>query len=258
MTPHLAGFLSTLFESRAGEAKLTFDEGLDAYAAFVNASGIEYYNFGVVEHGGAEESTPVLFASNMPEYWLEEYNAAGLAADDYVARQAEVLSETRSYSSFGFGDWLVPQLEGQDLVSAPVLRGCADAGLKDAVGLVGRTAVRGREGTVQYFGLGLGGDHGSRAHAQDMSCDLLVATFSLIAHMHPRLAMHADRCSSSLSPREKDVLGALSQGLRRDRIAERFSIALPTVDHHCANIRRKLDAPTLAAAVARGYRYGFL
>lgn len=53
-----------------------------------------------------------------------------------------------------------------------------------------------------------------------------------------------------LSRREREVLHGLVRGLRRDQLAHALSIAMPTVDLHSANLRRKLGARTIAEAIA--------
>lgn len=55
-----------------------------------------------------------------------------------------------------------------------------------------------------------------------------------------------------LSRREREVLSLAAMGLRRDRMAYRLGISVATVDLHCANLRKKLDAKTTSQAVAKG------
>lgn len=59
-----------------------------------------------------------------------------------------------------------------------------------------------------------------------------------------------------LSPRERECLLRLAQGLRVDRIAERLGLSTATVDLHLANGRRKLGARTSAEAIARAVQEG--
>ncbi len=54
----------------------------------------------------------------------------------------------------------------------------------------------------------------------------------------------------ALTARERAVLQLAATGQRRDRIAYALNIALPTVDMHCRNLRRKLCALTTSEAVA--------
>lgn len=53
-----------------------------------------------------------------------------------------------------------------------------------------------------------------------------------------------------LTARERAVLKLAASGLRRDRIAHRLNISLPTVDMHSRNLRRKLSVMTTVEAVA--------
>ena len=61
-----------------------------------------------------------------------------------------------------------------------------------------------------------------------------------------------------LSARERAVLDLLAAGLRRDRIAWRLNISLPTVDLHARNLRRKLSAGTTSEAIAHAMRLGLI
>lgn len=54
-----------------------------------------------------------------------------------------------------------------------------------------------------------------------------------------------------LTPREWDVLFLAAKGMRRERMAHELGISVATVDLHCANLRRKMDARTTAEAVAK-------
>jgi two-component system secretion response regulator SsrB len=45
-----------------------------------------------------------------------------------------------------------------------------------------------------------------------------------------------------ISPREKQILGLISQGLRNKEIAEKLTISIKTVESHRLNLMKKLDA----------------
>ena len=61
-----------------------------------------------------------------------------------------------------------------------------------------------------------------------------------------------------LSTRELEVLGLVAQGLSNGRIATALVISEHTARRHVANILRKLDVPSRAAAAALAARYGLL
>lgn len=62
--------------------------------------------------------------------------------------------------------------------------------------------------------------------------------------------------ADALTPREREVLGLLADGLEQRDIAKRLYIAHKTVGKHIEHILRKLPAPNRAAAVAIAYQRG--
>ncbi|HET6449282.1 MAG TPA: alpha/beta fold hydrolase [Conexibacter sp.] len=61
-----------------------------------------------------------------------------------------------------------------------------------------------------------------------------------------------------LSPREREVLTLVAQGLSEREIAQQLVLSQHTVHRHVANIRRKLGRGTRAAAVAEATRLGLI
>jgi DNA-binding NarL/FixJ family response regulator len=61
-----------------------------------------------------------------------------------------------------------------------------------------------------------------------------------------------------LTPRELDVLKLVAQGLSNTEIAQRLVLSEHTVHRHLANILRKLDLSSRAAAAAWGTRTGLI
>ncbi|WP_091784291.1 response regulator transcription factor [Paraburkholderia steynii] len=56
---------------------------------------------------------------------------------------------------------------------------------------------------------------------------------------------------STLTPREREILDLLRQGISNKAIAARFGISVDTVRRHCSRIKRKCDAPSASAVILR-------
>jgi RNA polymerase sigma factor (sigma-70 family) len=61
-----------------------------------------------------------------------------------------------------------------------------------------------------------------------------------------------------LTPREREVLSLVSEGLTNRQIAERLVVSEHTIHRHVTNILRKLGLPSRAAAAALAARHGLL
>ena len=66
------------------------------------------------------------------------------------------------------------------------------------------------------------------------------------------------RDDAPLSPRQREVLTLVAEGVSGAEIAEVLGISTQTARTHIKNIRKKLDAPTAAAAVAIAMRHGLI
>ena len=66
----------------------------------------------------------------------------------------------------------------------------------------------------------------------------------------------APRADATVTPRERVVLLLLAEGLTNRQIASRLGVSEHTVHRHVANILRKLDVPSRAAAAAHAVRAG--
>jgi DNA-binding NarL/FixJ family response regulator len=82
----------------------------------------------------------------------------------------------------------------------------------------------------------------------------------LLAHGQARAQDDADRLRllGQLTPREKEVLGLMADGLDNRAIAERLVISFTTVRGHVQRVLEKLDAHSKLEAVVRAARYGLL
>ncbi len=89
-----------------------------------------------------------------------------------------------------------------------------------------------------------------------------IAAFALDPGGHRRPGADARHRSGTgepaggLTPREREVLGALVRGLTNDEVAAALGISVNTVERHASSIYRKLDVPGRAAAVAWAFRNG--
>jgi DNA-binding NarL/FixJ family response regulator len=74
-----------------------------------------------------------------------------------------------------------------------------------------------------------------------------------------RRAEHEDRLAMSrLSPREREVLHALAEGLGSDEIAERLHISVRTERNHIASVLAKLGVHSRLQALVFALRYGLV
>ena len=68
----------------------------------------------------------------------------------------------------------------------------------------------------------------------------------------------SDEAASVLTPRERDVLKLVTQGVSNPGIAARLVLSERTAHRHLANILRKLDLSSRAAAAAWAVRTGLV
>lgn len=64
--------------------------------------------------------------------------------------------------------------------------------------------------------------------------------------------------SMSLSPRERECLILVAQGLRLKQVAAEMGVAVKTVDNQLASAREKLRAATTEQAIAIAFRHDLL
>lgn len=93
----------------------------------------------------------------------------------------------------------------------------------------------------------------------DAALRAVAAGLSVQMPQAPRFAaLDEDAAPSPLTPRELEILIALSEGLSNKTIARRFDISQHTVKFHAESIFRKLGATSRADAVAKGLRKGLV
>lgn len=87
------------------------------------------------------------------------------------------------------------------------------------------------------------------------------AADELLARVHAlmrRATQNGVVVSSTLTPRELEILELLAEGLRQSDIAERLVISPKTVGTHVGRILAKLGVRSRVHAVAVAYRDGLL
>jgi DNA-binding NarL/FixJ family response regulator len=82
----------------------------------------------------------------------------------------------------------------------------------------------------------------------------------LVARQRARLHEQSERTRllSTLTPREREILSLMAQGLDNRAIAEQLVISFTTVRGHVQSILQKLDAHSKLEAVARASEYGLV
>lgn len=71
---------------------------------------------------------------------------------------------------------------------------------------------------------------------------------------HPRASMPME---IELTPRQREVLDLLSQGLTHKQICQKLNLSARTVNMHIANLKKKLKAETNAQSVGRATVLGY-
>jgi DNA-binding CsgD family transcriptional regulator len=257
----LADFLTRLLAIRSSDQSRDANNAIDAYYDFLGIAGVEHCNFGGFEIGAdGVPSINQFSGTRLPEPFIEEFTEE-LAADDYVLRRAELLSEANPFTRFETGLPVLDEIEAFHAPSRSVQVECARHGIEEGMAILGNTSLiagRPRSETGRYFGFVFGGAKGTLALLEEHGPAFEIAAFSLLDQIMPQVEAAMDGVERCLSPRERDVLAAIARGHIRKQIAFDLNIALPTVDMHINAIKRKLKAATLPEAVARAYRYDML
>ncbi|MBX7459323.1 helix-turn-helix transcriptional regulator [Qipengyuania sp. 1NDH17] len=259
MSTELADFLTQLHASP--EVGQPMPEGADEPIAqfyrYIHALGVEHCNFGGFELAHGQGQVNEFNGSLLPEPFLEEFTEE-LAPDDYTLLKAGDLSPENPTTVFNIGLPFLDEIEAFNPASRRVQTECARHGIEDGIAIIGHAPMAPGSQQSRFFCFVFAGDTGGAAVAREKFGELQVAAFALMGRIRPLMDATVEGFSYNLTAREKDVLGCLAAGLQRQEIAFRYGIAVPTVDMHLSGLRKKLQAQTLAEAVAKGYRYGIL
>jgi DNA-binding NarL/FixJ family response regulator len=98
-------------------------------------------------------------------------------------------------------------------------------------------------------------------HAPDVLAEAYEAMEPLMTEATAGLASVPASATDRLTDREVEVLGCVANGLSNERIAERLSISVRTVERHLSNIYAKLGVEgkaARAAATAHAFRQGIV
>jgi DNA-binding NarL/FixJ family response regulator len=88
--------------------------------------------------------------------------------------------------------------------------------------------------------------------------DELIARVRRALTRSAQLSQANGAATNGLTPREREILGLLAQGLTQNEIADRLVISPKTVATHIQRILGKLDVRSRAEAVSRAYKLGLV
>ncbi len=137
--------------------------------------------------------------------------------------------------------YLEDAVDGFEASGAPFEAACARIELATSLAALGRSLQAGEEAATALASLLELGAGAEAARAQR-----LLGTSGKVETL------------PELTPREREVLRLLAQGLTNRQIAERLVVSEHTVHRHVANILRKLDVSSRTAAAAHAAQSGFL
>jgi len=218
-------------------------EALGIFRALNHRDGIAYQtlNLGLAEYlGGSPGAAEALFAESL----------------DLTRRMG--MKALTAYALIGLA------LAGQRGVGpgwSARLHGAADQALADLGRILEPLEARLADLDRQRLRAAMGAEAFEAEYAAGRSLDLaqVLAAFGRTdaAAGQPRVA-HEREAASVLTPRELDVLKLIAQGLSNSDIARRLVLSEHTVHRHLANILRKLNLSSRAAAAAWGVRTGLV
>lgn len=223
-------------------------EYLTAKFASLGFDQINYAVLNVAEEG--RETAPVTQYSTMRADWIDHYLSNRLDLHDPHVRFVREFG----YQPYFFASEMASQLEEKE---ASVINQASEAGLKSQISIIFPAAASelGPTGGMTIGSSLSAGDFGAAMRGNEQ---WLMAAAMLFHSLSLPEVRRAQMNIQPLSPRERDCLKYLADGLRIGRIAQRLAISEVTVELHLRNARRKLGASTTPQAIARAIFAGEL
>lgn len=206
------------------------------YGQAIRGYGLQMYILGHLS-GGSEPRT--IYLSNWPRAWMEVYAANGFANEDAVVIESQV-----SEATFTWTEMRARRTE----VSKRMLEAAAGFGWHD--GLV--VPVHGADGSRGV--VSMAGDRFSLSEAERPR---LVAMAKL-AYARARDLHCARGTLAALSPRERQALALVAQGLDDGAIAVELGVTRSSAHVYVERAKRRLGTTTRAQAVALALDHGLL
>jgi predicted ATPase/DNA-binding CsgD family transcriptional regulator len=243
---HVATLLGNLgnYELSAGDldaARRHLAEALDIFRALHHRDGIVYqaFNLGLAEYlGGSPGAAEALFAESLDLAWR-----SGIKAISAYALLGLALA---SHGGTGPG-------------RSAQLHGAAEQALADLGRVLDPLEARLADLDRQRLRAAMGAEAFQAEYAAGRTLDAaqVLATLRRTGTAAGQ-ALAAVSDDEVLTTRELDVLKLVAQGLSNQDIARRLVLSEHTVHRHLANILRKLDLSSRAAAAAWGVRTGLV
>ena len=221
----------------------------EVLAGALGRLGIDQINYGFFDPAAAGVAeAQVLFLSTMREGWLDYYYDRAMHLHDphvVLVRQGNLMP-------YRWGGTAVAAIESRPVKTAALE--IEEAGIAAALCIpLASPFAPARPVAGMTLGSTLDEDEFRRLLG-DRSPQLVALTH--LFHDLSLGALHREHLGASpLSPREKECLQLIADGLKQDAVADRLTLSRPTVELHLANARRKMKARTLAQAVARALRF---
>lgn len=246
------GQISPARASLAGEliAAPDVDSRWRILTAALAAIGADQVNYGIIDTSAAERlDAPVRFLSTMAPDWIDYYGGERLDMDDpHVS-----FVRNGNLAPYRWGESALDRLDNAGAHRAVALT--VEAGLRAQISVTMPDPF----GTfIPVGGMTVGSSLREREYFRSVAGQELALV--AVAHLFHELSIGEVRRghhhARPLSPRERDCLSYIADGLRPDAIADKLGLARVTVDLYLCNARRKLAAATLPEAVAKGLLFG--